>query len=105
MGGLAAVVRAAAAAAQREVPAGVREAPVDDGHRALAQALGHGERRAIFLGTLAQRHPAYAEIKALARILGELLRRERGAHHRGRECGGGVPRRLRAASRARRHAA
>jgi NADH-quinone oxidoreductase subunit G len=66
------VVRAAAAAAQREVPAGVREAPVDAVHRSLAQALSHGERRAIFLGTLAQRHPAYAEIKALARTLGEL---------------------------------
>jgi NADH-quinone oxidoreductase subunit G len=70
--GLAAVVRAAAAAAQREVPAGVREAPVDDSHRSLAQALSHGERRGIFLGTLAQRHPAYAEIKALARTLGDL---------------------------------
>jgi NADH-quinone oxidoreductase subunit G len=70
--GLAAVVRAAAAAAERDVPAGVREAPVEDGHRALAQALRQGERRGIFLGTLAQRHPAYAEIKALARTLGEL---------------------------------
>jgi NADH-quinone oxidoreductase subunit G len=72
VGGLAAVVRAAAATAQRPVPAGVREAPVDDSHRSLAQALSHGERRGIFLGTLAQRHPAYGEIKALARILGEL---------------------------------
>jgi len=72
VGGLASVVRAAAAAALREVPAGVREAPVEDGHRSLAQALRHGERRGIFLGTLAQRHPAYAEIKALARTLGEL---------------------------------
>jgi NADH-quinone oxidoreductase subunit G len=71
VGGLAAVVRAAAAATQREVPAGVREAPVDDGHRSLAQALRQGERRGILLGTLAQRHPAYAEIKALARTLGE----------------------------------
>jgi NADH-quinone oxidoreductase subunit G len=70
--GLASVVRATAAASTREVPAGVREAPVDDGHRALAQALRHGERRGIFLGTLAQRHPQYAEIKALARTLGEL---------------------------------
>jgi NADH-quinone oxidoreductase subunit G len=72
VGGLASVVRAAAAAGKRGVPAGVREAPVDDDHRALAQALRHGERRGIFLGTLAQRHPAYAEIKALARTLGDL---------------------------------
>jgi NADH-quinone oxidoreductase subunit G len=67
--GLAAVVRAAASAAGREVPAGVPAAAVDDGHRALAQALAQGARRAIFLGTLAQRHPAYAEIKALAAAL------------------------------------
>jgi NADH-quinone oxidoreductase subunit G len=72
VGALASVVRATAAALTREVPAGVREAPVDDSHRALAQALCHGERRGIFLGTLAQRHPQYAEIKALARTLGEL---------------------------------
>jgi NADH-quinone oxidoreductase subunit G len=72
VGGLAAVVRAAAAAAQRAPPTGVREVPVDDSHRSLAQALIHGERRAILLGTLAQRHPAYAEIKALARTLGDL---------------------------------
>jgi NADH-quinone oxidoreductase subunit G len=66
------VVRAAAAAAGREVPAGVPEAPVDEGHRALAGALVHGERRALFLGTLAQRHPAYAAIKALAATLATL---------------------------------
>lgn len=72
VGGLAAVVRAAASAAHREVPAGVPEASVDEEHRALAQALAQGERRAIFLGTLAQRHPAYAEIKALAATLAAL---------------------------------
>jgi NADH-quinone oxidoreductase subunit G len=72
VGGLAAVVRAAAAAAQRDVPAGVREASVAEAHRTLAESLRHGERRAIFLGTLAQRHPAYAEIKALARSLADL---------------------------------
>jgi len=72
VGALASVVRASAAALAREVPAGVREAPVDDDHRALAQVLRSGERRGIFLGTLAQRHPAYAEIKTLARTLGEL---------------------------------
>jgi NADH-quinone oxidoreductase subunit G len=66
------VVRAAAAATERPVPAGIRAAPVDDGHRSLAQALRRGERRGILLGTLAQRHPAYAEIKALARTLGDL---------------------------------
>jgi len=72
VGALASLVRAGAAAAQREVPPGVREAPVNDEHRALAEVLRRGERRGIFLGTLAQRHPAYAEIKALARVLGKL---------------------------------
>ncbi len=72
VGGLAAVVRAAAAAAGKAVPAGVREAAVGDAHRSLAGALGHGQRHAIFLGTLAQRHPAYAEIRSLAAELAQL---------------------------------
>ncbi len=72
VGGLAAVVRAAAAAANREVPDGVPAATIDDGHRALAASLAQGERRAIFLGTLAQRHPAYAQIKTLAATLAAL---------------------------------
>jgi NADH-quinone oxidoreductase subunit G len=70
--GLAAVVRAAAAAAGKPVPSGVREAVVGDAHRALAAALGHGEHHAIFLGALTQRHPAYAEIRSLAAALAEL---------------------------------
>jgi NADH-quinone oxidoreductase subunit G len=69
---LAAVVRAAAAAANQPVPAGVRESAVSDTHRALAAALGHGSRRAVILGTLAQRHPAYSEIKLLAAALAAL---------------------------------
>ena len=72
MGELAAVVRAAAAAASAQVPAGVRAAPVDDAHRAARAGAAHGARRAVILGTLAQRHPAYAELKALARTLGDL---------------------------------
>ena len=72
LGALAAVVRAAAAAAGKPVPSGVREAAVSDTHRCLAAALGHGQRHAIFLGALAQRHPAYAEIRALARALAQL---------------------------------
>ncbi|MDP8985971.1 MAG: molybdopterin-dependent oxidoreductase, partial [Pseudomonadota bacterium] len=43
-----------------------------DGHRALAAALMSGTRRAIVLGTLAQRHPAYSELKALAGTLASL---------------------------------
>jgi NADH-quinone oxidoreductase subunit G len=72
IGGLASVVRATAAAAGKAVPSGVREAAVSDTHRSLAAALGHGQRHAIFLGALAQRHPAYAEIRSLAGALAQL---------------------------------
>jgi NADH-quinone oxidoreductase subunit G len=70
--GLAAVVRAAAAAAGKPVPSGVREAAVTEAHRSLAAVLGQGQRHAIFLGALAQRHPAYGEIRSLAAALAEL---------------------------------
>jgi len=69
---LAGVVRAAAAAANQPVPSGVRPADVTDVHRALVAALTHGTRRAIVLGTLAQRHPAYSELKSLAASLAAL---------------------------------
>ena len=72
VGELAAVVRAAAAAANKPVPAGVRTATVNDSHRSIAAVLTAGTRRAVILGSLAQRHPAYSELKALAGILAEL---------------------------------
>jgi NADH-quinone oxidoreductase subunit G len=71
-GELAAVVRAAAAAAKKPVPAGIAAAEVRDPHREVAAALLNGTRRAVILGTLAQRHPAYSELKALAAMLAEL---------------------------------
>ncbi len=72
VGELAAVVHAAAAAAGKPVPGGVRAATVGDRHRAVSAALNSGARRAIILGTLAQRHPAYSELKALAAVLGDM---------------------------------
>ena len=72
VGALSAVVRAAAAATNRAVPAAVRAVAVADDHRALAAALMNGTRRAVILGTLAQRHPAYSELKALAGMLAGL---------------------------------
>jgi NADH-quinone oxidoreductase subunit G len=98
VGELAAVVRAAAAAAGQSVPAGVREATVHEAHRALAAALNHGTRRAIILGTLAQRHPAYSEIKALAAALGSLCSASlgfitEGANAAGAYLAGAVPHR------------
>jgi NADH-quinone oxidoreductase subunit G len=69
---LAAVVRAAAAVLDKPVAAGVPAAAVTDGHRALAGALMNGARRAIILGSLAQRHPEYAALKALSALLADL---------------------------------
>jgi NADH-quinone oxidoreductase subunit G len=71
-GELGAVVRAAAAAVNQPVPAKVPAAEVNDTHRAVVGALMNGTRRAVILGTLAQRHPAYSEIKALAAMLAQL---------------------------------
>jgi NADH-quinone oxidoreductase subunit G len=69
---LTAVVHAIAAAADKPVPTGVAAAVVTDAHRAIAGALLTGSRRAVILGTLAQRHPAYAELKSLAGIAAAL---------------------------------
>ena len=69
---LTAVVHAVAAAVNQAVPAGVEIASVHEGHRSLAAALTGGERRAIILGTLAQRHPAYSQLKALAAMAAAL---------------------------------
>jgi NADH-quinone oxidoreductase subunit G len=72
LGELSALVRAAATAANQAAPAGVAAGEVGDAHRALIAALMNGTRRAVLLGTLAQRHPAYAELKALSSQLAAL---------------------------------
>jgi NADH-quinone oxidoreductase subunit G len=69
---LKALVHAAAGAASKPVPAGVGNATVTDAHKSLIAALSHGSRRAVILGTLAQRHPAYSQLKALSAVLAEL---------------------------------
>jgi len=98
VGELAAAVRAAAAAAGKTVPSGVRVAEVGDSHRALVAALTNGTRRAVILGTLAQRHPAYSELKALAAMLAELCAASvgcitEGANSAGAYLAGAVPHR------------
>jgi len=50
----------------------VSAARIEDRHRGLAQVLGAGERRAVWLGALALRHPAYADLRALAAAIAEL---------------------------------
>jgi NADH-quinone oxidoreductase subunit G len=69
---LKALVHAAAGASAKPVPAGVGDAQVTDAHKSLVAALSHGSRRAVILGTLAQRHPAYSQLKALSAALAEL---------------------------------
>ncbi|HUL46041.1 MAG TPA: NADH-quinone oxidoreductase subunit NuoG [Steroidobacteraceae bacterium] len=73
---LAAVLGAASAGSGQPLPAHVAAVvsavEVKDAHRALAQALLAGERRAIWLGALALRHPAFADLRALATALAQL---------------------------------
>jgi NADH-quinone oxidoreductase subunit G len=97
-GELAAVVRAAAAAAGKPVPAGVPAAEVNDAHRGIVSALTNGSRRAVILGTLAQRHPGYSELKALSAMLAELCAASvgcitEGANAAGAYLAGAVPHR------------
>jgi len=94
----AAVVRAAAAASGAQLPAAVPPAEVRDTHRAIAAALLAGERRAVLLGTLAQRHPAYAELQSLAAMLAEICTASlglitEGANAAGAYLAGAVPHR------------
>ncbi len=96
---LAAVVHAAAAASGSGVAAHVPAAMVGETHRALAAALMTGERRAVMLGTLAQRHPRYAELKSLAATLATLAGASlglitEGANAAGAYLAGAVPHRL-----------
>ena len=74
-------------------------APVGDAHRAAVAALSNGTRRAVILGTLAQRHPAYSQLKALAAVLADLCSAgtgclTEGANAAGAHLAGAVPHRV-----------
>ena len=69
---LSALVHAAAGVANKPVPAGVANATVTEAHKSLIAALSHGARHAVILGTLAQRHPAYSQLKALSTAIANL---------------------------------
>jgi NADH-quinone oxidoreductase subunit G len=73
---LIAVAAAAASASGRSAPAAIAAltatAQPGDAHRAIAQQLLEGERRHILLGALAQRDPAYADLRLAAVALAEL---------------------------------
>ena len=69
---LQAVGRAVAAAAGQAAPAVLGTGATDAGHAALAQALMNGSRRMLLLGNLAERHPAYADLRAVAGAIAAL---------------------------------
>jgi hypothetical protein len=54
------------------VAALVRAAKIEERHRAIATALMSGERRAVWLGALALRHAAFADLRALAAALARI---------------------------------
>jgi NADH-quinone oxidoreductase subunit G len=72
---LAGVVAAAAQAAKADAPPHVRElvarAEVGESHRATAEALAR-KPGLVLLGLIAQRHPRYSDIRALAAALADL---------------------------------
>jgi NADH-quinone oxidoreductase subunit G len=99
---LAALVGAAAAAGGQPVPphvaAAVNATTVGDAHRAAIEALTSGPRRAVWLGALAGRHPAFADLRALAAALAQLCgaslgRIAEGANAAGAYLAGAVPHR------------
>jgi NADH-quinone oxidoreductase subunit G len=73
---LAAILSAVAEAAGKPVPAQLAAAAgaarVNDEHRAAARALLSGERRALWLGALAGRHPQFADLRALGAAIAQL---------------------------------
>ena len=73
---LAAILRAAVEAAGASVPphlaSVVGSAQVAEQHRAAAAALASGEKRAVWLGALALRHPRFADLRALAAALAQV---------------------------------
>jgi NADH-quinone oxidoreductase subunit G len=99
---LAALLNAAAAATGEAVPeqlaAVVAAAAVTEAHRAAVEALRSGPRRAVWLGALAARHPAFADLRALAAALAQLCgasygRIAEGANAAGACLAGAIPHR------------
>jgi NADH-quinone oxidoreductase subunit G len=92
-GELAALLNAAATATGAPVPehlaAVARAASVTDAHRAAVQALLSGPRRAIWLGALAARHPAFADLRSLAAALAQMCAASYGRIAEGANAAGG----------------
>ena len=103
VGDLTAVLAAALEAAGQSAPAhlaeAVRGATIGATHRAAAAALAHGEKRAVWLGALALRHPRLADLRALAAALAEVTGAAfgvlaEGANAAGAYLAGAVPHRM-----------
>ena len=69
---LAGVCRALAELKNVSVPEIAGQGVVDDSARAMAQSLEGGQRKAVFLGNMAQHHPSYSQIHAMAQALAQL---------------------------------
>jgi NADH-quinone oxidoreductase subunit G len=73
---LAAILQAAAEAVGGAIPPhlaqAVDRARVSQLHRDAAAALVSGEKRAVWLGALALRHPSFADLRALAAALAQM---------------------------------
>jgi len=75
VGELAAILAACFAEPQQapaHVATLVRAAQVEERHRSVAAALKSGERRAVWLGALALRHAAFADLRVLAAVLADV---------------------------------
>jgi NADH-quinone oxidoreductase subunit G len=68
LGDLAAIYSAAldGAAAPKHLSTLLAGVQVNTAHRSIAAALKAGQKRAVWLGALALRHPAYADLRAVA---------------------------------------
>ncbi len=69
---IAAAAQANGAQAPGSVASLTASAQPNDTHRAIAQQLANGERRMILLGAIAQRHPAFTDLRAAAQALAQM---------------------------------
>lgn len=68
----AAAVNASGKTAPPSIASLTSQAQPNDTHKAIAQQLSEGERRLILLGAIAQRDPAFADLRLVASALAEV---------------------------------
>ncbi|GFE84855.1 NADH-quinone oxidoreductase [Steroidobacter agaridevorans] len=68
----AAAINASGKTAPASIASLVGQAQPNDTHKAIAQQLSEGERRLILLGAIAQRDPAFADLRLVAGALAEV---------------------------------